>query len=82
MSEVDYHGYYDGRREVGVQAKVQTLRTDDYARTFQTFKCLVDQAVSIENRCLYDMGSTGGYMTPKIAYGNREGSLQEHEVPS
>lgn len=82
LSEVDYDGHYGSQRQVAVQAKVQTLRTDDYARTFQTFKYTFDQSVSVEKGWLYKMGRTNSYVTPKIAYGNREGLLQEHAVPN
>jgi hypothetical protein len=82
LSEVRYDGNYGSQREVELQAKVQTLRTDDHARTFQTFKYTFDQTVSVEQGWLYKMGRTGGYVTPKIAYGNRDGLLQEHEVPN
>jgi len=82
LSEVRYDGNYGSQREVKMQTKVQTLRTDDFARTFQTFKYTFDQTVSVEKGWLYKMGRTGGYVTPKIAYGNREGLLQEHDVPN
>jgi len=82
LSEVDYDGHYGSQREVAVQAKVQTLRTDDYARTFQTFKYSFDQTVSVEKGWLFKMGRTGGYVTPKVAYGNRDGLIQEHDVPN
>ena len=51
-------------------------------RTFQTFKYVVNQTVSVEQGWLYKMGSTPNYATPKIAYGNRDGLLREHEVPN
>ena len=82
LTEVHYDGNYGSQREVEVQATVQTLRTDDHARTFQAFKYTFDQTVSVEDGWLYKMGSTGSYVTPKIAYGNREGLLQEHQVPN
>jgi hypothetical protein len=82
LSEVRYDGNYGSQREVEMQTKVQTLRTDDYARTFQTFKYTFDQTVSVEKGWLYKMGRTGGYVTPKIAYGNREGLIHEHDVPN
>jgi hypothetical protein len=82
LTEARYDGNYGSQREVELQAKVQTLRTDDFARTFQTFNYSFDQTVSVEQGWLYKMGRTGGYVTPKIAYGNREGLLQEHDVPN
>ena len=82
LTEVRYDGNYGSQQEVDTQVKVQTLRTDDYARTFQTFKYTFDQTVSVEKGWLFKMGRTGGYVTPKVAYGNREGLIQEHVVPS
>ena len=82
LTEARYDGNYGSQREVKLQAKVQTLRTDDFARTFQTFNYSFDQTVSVEQGWLYKMGRTGGYVTPKIAYGNREGLLQKHDVPN
>ena len=82
LTEARYDGNYGSQHEVKLQAKVQTLRTDDFARTFQTFNYSFDQTVSVEQGWLYKMGRTGGYVTPKIAYGNREGLLQKHDVPN
>lgn len=31
---------------------------------------------------MFKMGRTGSYLTPKIAYGNAEGLIQEHAVPA
>ena len=81
LTEVKYDGYYGQQREVDVKSTVRTLRTDDHARTFTTLKYSFDQAVDAKG-WLFKMGRTSHYVTPQIAYGNREGLLQEHKVPN
>lgn len=80
LSEVRYDGNYGSQREVELQAKVQTLRTDDFARTFQTFKYTFDQELSAEGGWLFKMGRTGSSVSPKIAYGNADGLIHEEAV--
>ena len=82
LSEVRYDGNYGSQREVAVQAKVQTLRTDDFARTFQTFKYTFDQELSAEGGWLFKTGRTGNSVSPKFAYGNADGLLREESVPA
>ena len=82
LTDVRYGGWYGGNREVAVQAQVETLRTDDYARTFQTLRYQFNQTLPATDSWLCKMGRTGGYVTPKIAWGNRDGLLVEKEVPT
>ena len=82
LSEVHYDGNYGSQREVQVQAKVQTVRTDDYARTFQTFRYTFDQEVSAEGGWLFKAGRSHHSISPQIAYGNKDGLLFEESVPS
>lgn len=82
LTDVRYDGKYGAAREVDVSAKVQTLRTDDYARTFQKFRYTFDKEVSTKGIWLFKMGRTGGYITPVIAYGNADGLIANKEVPS
>ncbi|MDF7808620.1 hypothetical protein P4E94_14315 [Pontiellaceae bacterium B12219] len=82
LTEVHYDGYYGSEREIDFKANVQTLRTDDYARTFQTFEYTFTQSVSAENGWLFKMGKTSHLVTPEIAYGNANGLIKEHNVPS
>ena len=81
MSEVSYSGYYGAGREVAYDATVRTLRTDDHARTFTAISYNFDKAVSADG-WLFKMGRTGGYITPKIAYGNVDGLIAEQAVPA
>jgi len=80
LTEVNYDGYYGTQREVDFATTVRTLRTDDHARTFTTIKYVFDKSVKAEG-WLFKMGRTVGYITPKIAYGNRDGLIKEHQVP-
>ena len=82
LSEVRYDGNYGSQREVGVEAKVQTLRTDDFARTFQTFKYTFERELSAEGSWLFKMGRTPNSVSPQIAYGNAAGLLRHETVPT
>jgi hypothetical protein len=81
LTDVRYAGFYGSRREVGLKAEVHTLRTDDYARTFQRFRYTFNTPVANTNISFYRQGKTGQYATPKVAYGNRDGLLAEQDVP-
>ncbi|WPJ96211.1 LamG domain-containing protein [Coraliomargarita algicola] len=81
LSEVRYDGNYGSAREVGLEAKVQTLRTDDFARTFQTLRYTFDQKLSAEDGWLFKMGRSGKSVSPQIAYGNAGGLVREEAVP-
>ncbi|WP_169334391.1 LamG domain-containing protein [Rubritalea marina] len=80
LTEVHYDGYYGAERQVDVASTVRTLRTDDHARTFTTMKYVFDKPVDAKG-WLFKMGRTSGYITPKIAYGNVDGLIKEHDVP-
>ena len=81
LSDVRYAGFYGAQREVAMTAEVNTLRTDDYARTFQRFRYVFNVAAANTNISFYRQGKTGQYATPKVAYGNRDGLLAEQDVP-
>jgi hypothetical protein len=81
LTEVRYDGFYGSERQVDLRATVRTLRTDDYARTFHTLDYTFKKPVSAADGWLFKMGRTGGYVTPKIAYGNGKGVLKERRVP-
>jgi len=81
LTSVKYDGYYGANREIDLAAEVNTLRTDDYARTFTTLEYRFDQPVSADG-WLFKMGRTSSYVTPKIAYGNKAGLIEEREVPN
>ncbi|MDQ8196124.1 LamG domain-containing protein [Coraliomargarita sp. SDUM461004] len=82
LTDVRYDGYYGQQHEIAFEAKVQTLRTDDYARTFQKFSYTFDQQVSAKEAWLFKMGRTGNYAHPKVAYGNAAGLISEIEAPT
>ena len=81
LTEVRYDGNYGSQREVGLQAMVRTLRTDDYARTFHTLRYEFQRQVPADKGWLFKMGRTGHLVTPTIAYGNGSGLTAEMEVP-
>ncbi len=80
LTEVKYNGAYGVHREVGVDSTVRTLRTDDYARTFTTLDYTFTKKTNASG-WLFKMGRTGGYITPKVAYGNLNGLIKEQVVP-
>jgi hypothetical protein len=81
LTDVRYSGFYGAQREVAVNAEVRTLRTDDYARTFQHFRYVFNVAATNTNISFYRQGRTSEYFTPKIAYGNETGLIAEQDVP-
>ena len=62
-------------------ARIQTLRTDDYCRTFQKLKYTFTRDVSAKKMWLFKLGRTHNYHTPRIAYGNLDGLIEERDVP-
>lgn len=80
LTDVRHEGYYGKNREVDFRARVQTLRTDDYSRTFQTLSYRFTREVSAEKIWLFKLGRTGHYATPKIAYGNSNGCIEDLDV--
>ena len=81
LTDVKYEGYYGANREVDFSAQLQTLRTDDYNRSFQRFSYTFTRNVSAKDIWLYKLGRTRSYQTPRIAYGNSNGLLKEQDVP-
>ena len=81
LTEVRHKGFYGSERQVSIQNTIRTLRTDDYARTFQTLRYDFNETVSAANGWLFKMGRTNKYITPSIAYGDRNGLSQEHAIP-
>ena len=81
LSDVRYTGFYGSQREVAMNAEVHTLRTDDYARTFQHFRYTFNMPAANTNISFFRQGRTSEYFTPKIAYGNETGLIAEQDVP-
>ena len=82
LTDVRHAGFYGVGREVAFSAQVQTLRTDDYARNFQNLKYRFNAPAKADGLWLYKMGKTFAYVTPRIAYGNRDGLISEQAVPA
>ena len=82
LTQVNYQGYYGANREVEFFAQVQTLRTDDYSRSFQRFSYRFTRDVSAKKVWLFKLGRTYNYHTPHIAYGNAGGLLAQKDAPN
>jgi hypothetical protein len=82
MSDVRHSGFYGAGHDVSLDARVQTVRADDVARTFQKLKYTFNTAAKTDGAWFHKVGRTSRYVTPKIAYGNRDGLIAEQEVPS
>lgn len=82
LTDVKYEGYYGANREVDFKSQIQTLRTDDYSRSFQRFTYTFTRDVSPRNIWLFKLGRTYYYHTPTIAYGNAAGLLAEKDAPN
>ena len=82
LTDVKYEGFYGANREVDFSAQLQTLRTDDYCRTFQKLNYTFTRDVSPQKIWLYKLGRTRQYRTPQIAYGNSDGLLSEKDAPN
>lgn len=81
LTDVRYSGSYGKDRDVGFKARVATLRTDDHNRVFQQFRYQFKRNLSAAGSYFFKMGPTGQLLTPRIAYGNRDGLIAEHDVP-
>ncbi|MCP4785504.1 MAG: hypothetical protein GY878_18315 [Fuerstiella sp.] len=81
LTDVKHEGYYGANREVDFSARIQTLRTDDYCRTFQKLNYTFTHDVSAKKIWLFKLGRTHSYQTPGIAYGNIDGLIEQRTVP-
>ena len=82
LTEVLYDGKYGAAGEVDLEAKVQTLRTDDYKRTFFKIRYTFQEAVDAQEGWLFKMGRTHHSIAPQFAYGNAAGVVRNEAVPS
>lgn len=80
LTDVHYDGAYGSGPAVDLAATVRVPRVDDHARTFNTLRYTFNEEVSTKGAWLYKMGG-GWFVSPKIAYGNRDGLIAEHDVP-
>ena len=81
LTDVKHEGYYGMNKEIDFKARIQTLRTDDYSRSFQKFSYEFTQDVSAEKIWLFKLGRTHRHTTPKLVYGNIDGLIKQHDVP-
>ncbi|MFG0254367.1 MAG: hypothetical protein ACF787_04620 [Rhodopirellula sp. JB053] len=81
LTDVRHEGYYGRDREVELSARVQTLRTDDYCRTFMNLAYEFERDVDVEKVWLFKLGRTFTYQTPRLDYGNAEGIIRSLDVP-
>jgi hypothetical protein len=58
------------------------MRTDDYARTLTALKYTFRADSHAGGVWFFKMGRTYDYVTPQIAYGNKDGLLSEQTVPA
>ncbi|MHC4370477.1 MAG: hypothetical protein ACYSW8_22935 [Planctomycetota bacterium] len=82
LTDVKYEGCYGMNREVDFKARVQTLRTDDYSRSFQRLSYTFTRDVSARKIWLFKLGRTYHYHTPHIAYGNEAGLIAQKDAPN
>jgi hypothetical protein len=82
LTDVRYSGSYGKDRVVGFDARISTLRTDDHNRVFQNFNYRFNSELTAADSHLFKMGPNDRLLTPRIAYGNRDGLIAEHAVPS
>ena len=82
LTDVRHTGYYGTQREVKIRAQVQTCRTDDYARTFQTLNYTFQKAFPARNITLFALGDRTQVHTPCYAYGDLSGLHKEVKVPT
>ncbi|MBT3193211.1 MAG: alpha/beta hydrolase fold domain-containing protein [Verrucomicrobia bacterium] len=80
LTDVRYDGYYGAERQVELKAQIQTLRTDDYARTFQNLEYGFLKPMPAAKGFLYHLSSRA--ITPKVVYGNRAGVIADIDVPA
>lgn len=81
LTDARHHGYLGANQEVAFSSRVQTVRTDDYARTLMDFHYRFERDVAPRFVSLFKLGRTHGYHTPEIACGNLEGLLARWDVP-
>jgi len=82
LTEVQYNGYYGANCEVSMKSTVRTLRTDDYARTFTNIEYTFTKKVTTSIAAFFMVGGQPKLETPRVAYGNFEGLIAEHNIPS
>ena len=82
LTDARHSGVYGIDRKVRFKTQIQTLRTDDYSRSFQNFRYDFDKSINPEDASIFKLGKTRRYTTPKIAYGNAKGLVKQQTIPS
>ena len=82
LTDVRYQGCYGDARQVDFTARVRTVRTDDYARTFVSMKyCFLD-TVQFSTNGYFHMVRSHGFYTRDIAFGYRNELLYKcQDIP-
>lgn len=81
LTDVRFNGHYGAAREVEIQSETSTLRTDDFARTFFALKYEFNSSLPADSAWFFKLGRNHDSVSPKLAYGNAEGLLEEYDVP-
>ena len=81
LTDAKHSGVYGASREVRFQTQIQTLRTDDYNRSFQNFRYDFDKNIEADEASIFKLGKSRNYTTPEIAYGNANGLIKQQTVP-
>jgi hypothetical protein len=82
LTDVHYDSYYGHDHVVDLKAKIHTLRTDDYARTFSVLDYTFLKPITTKNSSFFRVGGKPKIHTPVIAYGNKDGLIAEIQVPA
>ena len=82
LTDARHSGVYGANREVRFSAQIQTLRTDDYSRSFQNFRYEFDKNMAADQASIFKLGRTHRYTTPQLAYGNAKGLIKQQSEPS
>lgn len=78
LTDVLYQGTYGADGKALLSARVQTPRTNDYARTFQKLEYQFQQKVSTKNS--YLMKKHADCFDTTVAYGNANGLIAEKRI--
>jgi len=80
LTDVRYSGFFGKERDISFETRVATLRTDDHNRVFQQFRYQFNKQLYADGSHLFKMGPNNNLLTPRIAYGNRDGLIDEHNI--
>ncbi|RMD78181.1 MAG: LamG domain-containing protein, partial [Lentisphaerae bacterium] len=81
LTDVRYAGYYGKNQDVRFDAAVAIPRTDDHNQVYQRLRYRFKRSLSAKEAYFFRMGPNWKLVTPRVAYGNRDGLLTEQRVP-